>query len=181
MNSGWTGQGPRRVCWLIALGTFLLNAPAFGTSQVTLAWDASVSTVSGYRLYYGVSSRDYTNVTDVGSATTTTVSNLVSSTTYFFAVTAYDLVGLESDFSTELSYTVPTPSPILQLASRNQSVVLTANGQPGSAWNLLTTTNLLAWQQLTNLILDAGGAFQFSVPASTDESARFFRLQQASP
>ena len=40
------------------------------------------------------------------------MSNLLNGTTYFFAVTAYDTNGLESDFSTEISYTIPEPPVI---------------------------------------------------------------------
>jgi len=73
--------------------------PALGAT-VTLAWDASPSTnVIGYRIYYGPSSRAYTNVTDVGNALMVTLSNIPPGVTSFYAATAYDLAGLESDFS----------------------------------------------------------------------------------
>jgi hypothetical protein len=76
--------------------------------NVTLAWDPSPdSSVAGYRLYDGVTTGTYTNVIDVGNATTAMVSNLVSGVTYFFAATAYDTNGQESVFSDEVSYTVP--------------------------------------------------------------------------
>lgn len=79
--------------------------------NVTLAWDRSPSVdVVGYKLYSGPVSRNYTNALGVGSATTGTISNVVASKTYFFAATAYDGSGIESDYSSEISYTVPTPS-----------------------------------------------------------------------
>ena len=75
---------------------------------MTLAWDPSPgSGIAGYRLYQGAASRTYTNVIAVGNATTRTITSLASGATYFFAVTAYDTNGLESDFSSEISYTVP--------------------------------------------------------------------------
>ena len=84
---------------------------ACGQSSVTLAWDPSPDTsISGYRLYEGVASRTYTTVIDVGHETMATVSNLTSGVTYYFAVTAYDTNGLESDYSDEVSYTVPLPT-----------------------------------------------------------------------
>ena len=41
-----------------------------------------------------------------GNATTAVVSNLVSGATYFFAATAFDSVGNESEFSAEISHTM---------------------------------------------------------------------------
>ena len=93
--------------WFLAqasvLGAVLILAasalPVRGQSSVTLAWDPSLgSGIAGYHLYEGAASRNYTNVIDVGESTTATASNLVSGTTYYFAVTAYDTGGLESDF-----------------------------------------------------------------------------------
>jgi hypothetical protein len=77
-------------------------------STVTLAWDASTdSTVMGYNVYYGVASQNYTNILDAGNGTLLPVPNLVPGTTYYFAATTYNAVGLESDFSVETSYTIP--------------------------------------------------------------------------
>src|ERR1022692_2237899 len=81
---------------------------AFAIQSVSLAWDPSPDTnVVGYKVYYGVASRTYTNIVDVGDVTNTTISGLVEGTTYYFAVTAYNILGMESDFSAEVSYTVP--------------------------------------------------------------------------
>ena len=80
------------------------------TNKVTLAWDRSPdASVVGYRLYYGIGSRSYTNSVQVGNVTNAMVTNLVASTTYYFGATAFDSSGLESDFSNEAMYTVPTP------------------------------------------------------------------------
>jgi len=70
------------------LTTFLMLTALAGQS-VTLAWNANSETnLSGYRLYYGTSSRGYqTNGTTTN--TTFTVTNLVNGTTYYFAVTAF--------------------------------------------------------------------------------------------
>ena len=83
-----------------ALVIAALTASVQGQTSLTLAWDPNPSpAIAGYRLYDGTASRTYTNVIDVGSVTTGTVSGLVSGVTYFFAVTDYDTNGLESDFS----------------------------------------------------------------------------------
>ena len=64
-----------------------------------------------------------------GSATTATVSNLVSGATYYFAVTAVDTNGQESDFSSEIIYTVPLPTnnhPVIALTSPANGAVYAA-------------------------------------------------------
>lgn len=77
-------------------------------ANVTLAWDPSTDpTVTGYRLYYGPSTGSYTNLLDTGPATSTTISNLMPAAVYHFAATTYNLAGLESAYSTEVSYAVP--------------------------------------------------------------------------
>jgi hypothetical protein len=79
--------------------------------QITLAWDPSPETnVVAYRIYYGVATGTYTNTVQVGKVTTATVSNLVAGIPYFFAATAVDDVGLESEFSAEVSGTIPLPN-----------------------------------------------------------------------
>ena len=92
---------------LMALSA-LATISAFADS-VMVAWDPSVSTnVVGYRVYYGVGSRNYTNHVSV-TGTTATISGLVGATTYYLAATAYDSNGIESDYSSETNYTTAVP------------------------------------------------------------------------
>ena len=87
-------------------------APSNAPPLVNLAWDASPTTNSGpvaYKVYYGVSSRAYTNVISAETNLTLTVRNLERGVTYYFACTAMLTNGLESDFSNEVQYQVPSP------------------------------------------------------------------------
>jgi Fibronectin type III domain len=83
------------------------------TDSVTLAWNADPATSNpgtnpaGYMLYIGTSSGNYTQTTNVGTATAVTVSSLQSGTTYYFAVTAYNSAGVQSPFSNQVSYKAP--------------------------------------------------------------------------
>jgi len=87
---------------------FLLPASNTGAAPLILGWDASPSPdVTGYKLYYGLASRDYTVNIDVGMSLTAALSDLVPDNTYFFAATAYDRYGQESAFSNVTSYAVP--------------------------------------------------------------------------
>src|ERR1017187_10271386 len=68
---------------------------------LALVWKPSISTnVIGYKLYYGGQSGVYTNIVDVGNATNCVVSNIQTNVTHYFATTAYDDMGVESQFST---------------------------------------------------------------------------------
>jgi hypothetical protein len=111
------------------LGFFLFNVlfavmqlSAFATGSVTLAWNASTnSSTAGYNIYYGRASGAYTNPVNAGNATNVTISVLVEGTTYYFAATTYAASGMESPFSSEVSYTVP-----LAVSASNQPPTLNA-------------------------------------------------------
>ena len=93
----------------LQLGLLLFSlASAYATESVTLVWDQNPEPdIAGYRVYYGTSSNTYTNQIDVGNAITTTVANLETGSTYFFAVTAYNLAGAESLPSHEIMFPAP--------------------------------------------------------------------------
>ena len=97
---------------LTILVSWVLNGQAQASATLTLAWDPAPN-AAGYRLHIGTTSRVYTQQINVGSATSTLVSNLISGKRYFFAVSAYNAAGLESALSNEVSYLTgaPTPSP----------------------------------------------------------------------
>ena len=89
-----------------------LTASAQGQTSVTLAWDRCAGTnIEGYKIYYGVASRTYTNASNVGNVTNATISSLISGKIYYFAATAYNTSGLESDYSTEIVYTNQAATP----------------------------------------------------------------------
>ena len=80
--------------------------------SVSLAWDPSTDPdVTNYNLYYGLAHSNYTvGPIPMGNVTNFIATNLVYgwNTNYYFAATAKDSLGLESDFSNEVVYTVPT-------------------------------------------------------------------------
>lgn len=121
---------------------------------MTLAWDPSTDpTVVGYRIYYGVGSRDYSSYTDVGNVTTATVTGLSVDVTYYFAATAFNPDGLESDFSNEVTYRVPTdgqnqpptldPLPAITISENSGTQVIDLTGitsGSSSEFQVLTVT-----------------------------------------
>jgi hypothetical protein len=121
------------LAWLLAWGG---NGWAIGDS-VTLAWDPnSEPDLAGYRLYYGTATRTYDRTVEVSGDTRISVDDLEPGSTYYFAVTAHNTAGLESDYSNEVAYTVeeqPDNRPPFALnldlvVEANQSVPVTLNG-----------------------------------------------------
>jgi hypothetical protein len=99
-----------------------LSATSASAAQATLSWAAptytdgtAVTNLGGYRVYMGTSSSNMSQLTDVGKATTDTVTSLADGTTYYFAVTDYDTSGTESGYSNQVAFTTPVPAPSLAL------------------------------------------------------------------
>lgn len=167
-------SGLFRLALVISL---FLRLPALASGTATLAWNPSADPlVAGYYLYYGGASRAYTNRISVGNATNIKVSGLVGGLTYYFAVTAYSLVGLESPFSGEVSCLVPAPAFLSIQVDRSNgipvSVSIAASGTIPDQWTLQSSTNLEAW---TTIAQGTNPAVNVSMPAG-NLPAQFFRL-----
>jgi fibronectin type 3 domain-containing protein len=84
--------------------------------KLTLTWNAnSEPDLSHYIVYWGTTSRNYTfnsgNIGLVIMYTKEVIPPEDAETTYYFAVTAVDTSGLESDFSNEVFKTFDTRIP----------------------------------------------------------------------
>jgi len=101
------------LCTLLSSSTIAQNVailPANTNRLVGLTWDASPEPQVKYKVYSGPSSRSYTNTVDAGTNTSVLITNLANNANYYFAATAYDTTGLESDFSNEVGiFTGPPP------------------------------------------------------------------------
>jgi hypothetical protein len=92
---------------------FFSFAPGVRAASITFVWDPPTggTTPTGYKLYYGKASKNYTTNIDVGNVTTYTIANLDISSggTWFFAVTDYigTTTKTESGYSNEVSVTFP--------------------------------------------------------------------------
>lgn len=156
----------------------VFQPPVWADESVTLAWNPSISTdVAGYLIYYGTESHVYSSVQPVlGYATSVTIYGLVPGRSYYFAATAVDILGNESGFSNEASYTMPvTPAA---LAVTSTGLVLSTNpgsrfsfavsGDDGQQYVIQASTNLLDWVSLQTNV----APFQF-----TDTNAAGFNLR----
>src|SRR5438132_3961201 len=125
---GWAVHS-RLMSFLLINLAAAVPCTALAQGSVSLAWDPSTgSDVAGYNVYYGIASHSYTNFVSVGNNTNATIPGLIPGTTYFLAATAYDTLGLESDFSNETNaapvFTVnqpPTLNPISNVTIKEDS------------------------------------------------------------
>ena len=146
---------PFRITGLMKfLGGFLILTALITSVQaagsITLAWDRNTNAiVTGYNVYYGGACGAYTNEISAGNATNATISGLSQGTTYYFAVTTHTASGVESPFSSEVSYLVPLNAPIMNY-SNTYTVVVTTNA-------LGLYTNPLHFQWLLDLLPPIGG------------------------
>jgi hypothetical protein len=163
----------------------MMTFPAtLGAASVTLAWNPTTSpAVAGYRVYQGVQPGNYSNVYEVGTAVSATIPALVPGTTYYFAVTSYTAMELESVFSGEIAFTpsVPTQSRLRLWVTPSGQARLLGDGPVGYRYELLVSTDLRDWKLLANVTMDATGAFQYTDTNATGTGNRFYRLRQTYP
>jgi len=162
----------------------ITTAPA--QRSVTLAWDPSVSDgIAGYRVYQGGASRAYTNVIPVGLGTSNTVPGLIIGATYWFAVTAFDTNGLESDFSNEVSYTVPAPKPApgLTFAADSGVFALPFTASEGELFQPFETNLADGGRAVYSFNIVKAGHYLVSamVRASSDAQNSFYVNMDAEP
>lgn len=106
---------------------------------VTLSWDASPSTVTGYKIYYdvntsttslnGTGADEGSSPIDVGHVLTFTINGLPDAVDHYFSVTAYDGAGNESTYSNTVHsapISAQNVAPVLA-AIGNKSILEGAN------------------------------------------------------
>ena len=179
-------------CLLCSLSFFC--SPAFALQQADFSWlPNGEPNLAGYKIYYSTVSAQYDTSVDVGNpevingVVQAPVNGLEDSTTYYFAATAYDSDGFESDYSQEVVWASPggepvtPPSPPVALVTQPSPPVakdlslsisedITGTGQlNGQSSNSLP----LSYQIVTNgskgtaLITDSGaGSFSYTPQAN---------------
>ena len=139
--------------------------------SINLGWNANTEPdIAGYRVYSRTVLGNYGQGTDVGNVTATTVPNLTLGNIYYFRVTAYDTVGLESAPSDEVLYIAlvqptptatptPTPGPTSTPLAISGAISYCSNPSPGPVPNVtLTLTGSASGSTLS----DGSGNYQLS-------------------
>lgn len=81
-------------------------------AKVIISWNPnSEPDLMGYRVYFGNAPRSYHTVIDVGKVTRYEIDAFTRDGRYFFAVTAYDSAGNESNYSEEVSTYIQVSPP----------------------------------------------------------------------
>lgn len=172
-------------CIILAAVAFCFeNAHA---DSAVLSWTPSVSpTTTGYNVYYGTSSGNYSYKVDAGNTTSITVSNLVPGTTYYFVATAYDATGDSSLFSSELSYSDPASSSsstagvlsvVPNASAPRGAPTLQFTAQSGHWYEVQATTDLKNWTRIwQSSVATANTPMQFTDIDAAQFSSRFYRL-----
>jgi len=152
LSSLFTRHFPIKSFLLIALivffavNLFWVQKEAF-PAQVTLRWDPnSDPDLAGYKIYYGLASRNYQYQADVGMQTTYTIPNLADGKTFYIAATAYDTAGNESSYSNELIFTTGTPQCTYTISPASQ--VFSASGGTGIV--KVSSLQACSWTAISN-------------------------------
>lgn len=152
----------------------LLFARILQCSSVELIWDEnSEPDLAGYKLYYGISSRTYTEIIDVGMTASYTVEELQEGVVYYFAVTAYNDLGEESDFSDEcmflpLSVLTPGAGESIEIGTTYR-IEWEADQAVRSVRILLSTNSGRDWMPL-NIKTVNDGSWSWKVPEMASDS-----------
>jgi PKD repeat protein len=110
-------------------------------AAITLVWDAGASGTAGYIVYCGEATRTYSSRNDIGAVTTIKVEGLLEGTTYYCAVTAYDAGKGESNYSNEVSATIPYAAPVIAFSASPTS----GTAPTDVTFNNATTGQVTKW------------------------------------
>ena len=164
---------------LVVLMASLYSSTSSGAS-LTLGWDeVSDSNISGYTVYYGTNTLQYTASRFV-RVPTVTIPGLIPGIDYYFAVSAQSVSGLQSPLSEELVFEIPWISIALDfLPPRPDSPGLRMwfYPVPDRIHELQTSTDLKEWSVVAVLAPSLAPArYDFvDYPASGNRN-RFYRV-----
>jgi hypothetical protein len=141
MSQSFASQGLKNFALFMSfilicvLYNIFLPARCASSAQVTLSWHppttntngTPLTDLSGYKVYYGTTSKSYSHVIDAGNTNTYVITNL-SNGTFYFAVTAYDLSGNESAYSDEVSKTIQSTSQYTLTVNRRGNGTVRGTG-----------------------------------------------------
>ena len=81
-----------------------------GSGYAELKWDmAKEDERAGYYLYYGKTSGQYTRQRNIGDVGRYKLDGLNNNETYYFAISAYDALNRETDYSDEVGVIINQP------------------------------------------------------------------------
>jgi hypothetical protein len=198
--SKWTMVSSVLMRRLSAASLLLLSACASFASQlsVVLEWDPNPEPdLGGYYVYYrehsgnvegeqtfAASSGPSLQRLDVLLETSVRVSDLKPNTEYVFFVVAYNLAGLLSLPSEEVTHrTGEVANPlrlVVQSSPGSPSLSLRGYGTPGARYEIQTAASLTSgiWLPFGTVLVPQDGVFEMALPVNTDRPAHYYRAVQ---
>ena len=168
---------------LISAVVWLFQLSAQASQSVVLSWEPrGAANVVGYKIYYGTASQSYDQVLVVGNTTSAVISGLDEDATYYFAATAIDSSGNESDFSNETAVIVSAaaaPGVATMTATRvsGGQFGFTVSGATDHVYIVQASTDLVNWVAVqTNT-----APFIFVDTDTASYSRRFYRTFTTTP
>jgi hypothetical protein len=145
---------------------------------IVLVWDPNQeSDLAGYHLYQGGESGRYTNRTTLGTVTINRLGRLRSGT-YFFAVTAFNTSGLESDFSNEVEWNEPwQPWRIAATSCPPAGISLLFDTYAGQPYVIESSPFLQSWFGWNDRAQVTGTGDQLEISFPIQEEAEYFRVR----
>lgn len=179
LNSKTSGKIPSALGSLLFMVLSIDPVTSLGATlpnSLTLEWDPSPSAdVSNYRVYFGPVSKSYTNQLELGNVTKATISNLPGGPT-FFAITATSSDGLESGFSSEISFR-PGPPVVLLTRTTEGTPLLTVQTTTGRTQEVHASSNLIDWSVIGTVTLGSSGTAEITDSVGLAHPARFYRTR----
>ena len=158
---GWTSFRKILLYALVLLfGISYTHSYGANLGKTRFKWDAvDDSRLSGYVIYWGTESGIYNRRQDVGDLTDIIIEDFTEGHEYFAAVTAYDGMGVESDYSSEISFVYDSIDKIILLEA--EEGVLSARMQTAGDGSLM-------WVTAPSSETEATVNLNFSVPYTAE-------------
>lgn len=168
----------QKFCFLFVLFLCLVGLEKANSQSINLSWDASATpSVTGYNVYYGTNSGNYSYKVNVGNSTTCTLSNLTAGVTYYFAATAYDANGDESVYSGQVTFVLACVLSMVQGVTPGSPVVLQFPVEPGHWYEVQATSDFQNWTSIFQSdVVTTNYWMQFTDPNAGSFNSRYYRL-----
>jgi hypothetical protein len=159
-----------------------LTATAVSTSQINLTWNAATN-AAGYNVQRSaINGGPYAVIATGVTTTNYTDTGLTGGSTYYYMVSALNLVGGSANSAQAGTTTLSQPRIVVAAMTGGGLVFSGTNGSPGGGYTVRSSTNLAV--PLTNWTPVGGGSFDglgnycVTNAINPNEPARFYLLSQ---
>jgi hypothetical protein len=159
-----------------------LTATAVSTNQINLTWNGATNAATYNVQRSTINGGPYTVIATGVTTNRYTDTGLTSGKTYYYMVSALNLIG-GSTSSAQAGATTWSQPRIVGIAMIRGSLVFSGtNGSPGGSYTVMSSTNLAApltnWTPVGGGSFDGQGGYSVTNAVNTNEPARFYLLSQ---